>query len=200
MRGDWSDTLFPPQTTWNPVHALWGGIKAMPHDLNLSTYNSHLSTIGPLQLAIHVVQNHHVGEQRSHWDKTNKGNYHFKLCMFFVLSQCDSCSPAWRVLYVCTDPSSPHEKREETSVIHHRYSCMEATWFFPECVENDLIGYRACHQNIAGNQKNITFKDNYMLVAIRVQGFWRKEKKLTSLLKVSLAILKSLSLQRRVKD
>ena len=28
--------------------------------------------IGPLQLAIHVVQNRHAGEQKSHWDKTNK--------------------------------------------------------------------------------------------------------------------------------
>ena len=29
-------------------------------------------SIGPLQLAIHVVQNRHAGEQKSHWDKTNK--------------------------------------------------------------------------------------------------------------------------------
>ena len=28
--------------------------------------------IGPLQLAIHVVQNRHAGEQKSHWDKTDK--------------------------------------------------------------------------------------------------------------------------------
>ena len=28
--------------------------------------------IGPLQLAIHVVQNRHAGEQKSRWDKTNK--------------------------------------------------------------------------------------------------------------------------------
>ena len=27
--------------------------------------------IGPSQLAIHVVQNRHAGEQKSHWDKTN---------------------------------------------------------------------------------------------------------------------------------
>ena len=40
--------------------------------------------IGPLQLAIHVVQNRRVGGQKSHWDKTNKENYHFKLCMSFV--------------------------------------------------------------------------------------------------------------------
>ena len=31
-----------------------------------------LQIIGPLQLAIHVVQNRHAGEQKSHWDKTNK--------------------------------------------------------------------------------------------------------------------------------
>ena len=31
-----------------------------------------------LQLAIHVVQNHHAGMQKSHWDKTDKGNYHIK--------------------------------------------------------------------------------------------------------------------------
>ena len=40
--------------------------------------------IGPLQLAIHVIQNRHAGEQKSHWDKTNKGNYHSKLCVPFV--------------------------------------------------------------------------------------------------------------------
>ena len=40
--------------------------------------------IGPLQLDIHVVQNRHVGEQKSHWDKTNKGNYYLKLCLPFV--------------------------------------------------------------------------------------------------------------------
>ena len=43
-----------------------------------------LSSIDPLQLANHVVQNRRTGEQKSHWDKTNKGNYHLKLCMLFV--------------------------------------------------------------------------------------------------------------------
>ena len=33
-----------------------------------------------------VVQNRLAGEQKSHWDKTNKGNCHLKLCMSFVLS------------------------------------------------------------------------------------------------------------------
>ena len=40
--------------------------------------------IGPLQLANHVVQNCRTGEQKSHWDKTDKGNYHLQLCMPFV--------------------------------------------------------------------------------------------------------------------
>ena len=40
--------------------------------------------IGPLQVAVHVVQNRHAGEQKSHWDKTNKGNNHLKLCMLFI--------------------------------------------------------------------------------------------------------------------
>ena len=40
--------------------------------------------IGPLQLAIHVIQNRHAGEQKSHWDKTNEENYHSKLCVPFV--------------------------------------------------------------------------------------------------------------------
>ena len=42
--------------------------------------------IGPLQLVIHVVQNRRAGEQTSYWDKTNKENYHLKLCMSFCLS------------------------------------------------------------------------------------------------------------------
>ena len=42
------------------------------------------SAIGPLQLAIHVVQNRNAGMQKSHWDKTNKGNYHLKLYMPFI--------------------------------------------------------------------------------------------------------------------
>ena len=40
--------------------------------------------VGPLRVAIHVVQNRRVGEQKSHWDKTNKENYYLKLCMSFV--------------------------------------------------------------------------------------------------------------------
>ena len=61
-----------------------------------------------------------------------------------------------------------------------------------------MIGFRACHQNIAGKQKIFTFKDKYMHVAFEIQGFCqRKEKKLKiSLLKGSLAVLKSFRLQR----
>ena len=33
---------------------------------------------------IHMVKNHYTGEQKFHWDKTNKRNYHLKLCMPFV--------------------------------------------------------------------------------------------------------------------
>ena len=40
--------------------------------------------IGPLQLVIHVVQIRLAGEQKSHWDKTNKENYHLQLCMSFI--------------------------------------------------------------------------------------------------------------------
>ena len=42
-----------------------------------------------MQQAIHVVQNCRAGEQTSHWNKTNKGNYHLKLCVF-----CLSCPRA----------------------------------------------------------------------------------------------------------
>ena len=41
-------------------------------------------SIGPLQLAILVVQNRHAGMQKLHRDKTNIGNYHFKLSLPFV--------------------------------------------------------------------------------------------------------------------
>ena len=45
-----------------------------------------IRAIGPLQLVIHVVQNRSVGEQKSHWDKKNKENYHFKILYVFCLS------------------------------------------------------------------------------------------------------------------
>ena len=43
-----------------------------------------LGSIGLLQLAIHVVQNRHAGEQKSHWDKTNKRHTEFEMVLFFV--------------------------------------------------------------------------------------------------------------------
>ena len=56
--------------------------------------------IGPLQLAILVVQNRHAEKQKSHWDKTNKGNYHLKLCMPFVgLARVQLLCPSMAVLY-----------------------------------------------------------------------------------------------------
>ena len=58
------------------------------------------------------------------------------------------------------------------------------------------MAFRACCQNIAGNQKIITFTD-YTHVAFQIQGFrLRKEKKPKSSLTGSLAILKSFRLQR----
>ena len=32
----------------------------------------------PLQLAIHALENRHAGEQKSHWEKTIKGNYYLQ--------------------------------------------------------------------------------------------------------------------------
>ena len=56
--------------------------------------------IGPLQLAILVAQNRQAGAQKSHWDKTNKGNYHLKLCMPFVgLAPVRILRPSMAVLY-----------------------------------------------------------------------------------------------------
>ena len=34
--------------------------------------------ISPLHLVVRVVQNGLAGEQEMQWEKTNKGNYHFK--------------------------------------------------------------------------------------------------------------------------
>ena len=51
-------------------------------------YNSsiaqHSKIANYLQLAIHMVQNHYAGEQKSQWDKTNKRNYRLKLHIPFV--------------------------------------------------------------------------------------------------------------------
>ena len=56
--------------------------------------------IDPLQLSIHVAQNRHVGTQKWHWEKTNKGNYHLKLCVPFVgLTLVRLLRPNMAVLY-----------------------------------------------------------------------------------------------------
>ena len=72
-----------------------GGMNKCIGDTLIRNFTGLICLIGPFQLAIHMVQNRHAGEQNSHWDKTDKGNYHLKLCMcLFVLSQCYFCSPA----------------------------------------------------------------------------------------------------------
>ena len=74
------------------------------------TYLSFPKTmIGPLQLAIHVVQNRHTGEHR---DRTNQGFHNLKWWFpFFFLSQCDFCFPVWRFctlwLVSCKGPIDP---------------------------------------------------------------------------------------------
>ena len=58
----------------------------------VGTFYTTINSIGPFQLAIHVVQNHRAGEEKSQWNKTtNKGKYHLKIlyAILFVLSQCD---------------------------------------------------------------------------------------------------------------
>ena len=49
-------------------------------------YGRVTTKIGPLQVAVNVVQNRRTGEQKSHWDKTNKGNYHLIIMYAFCLS------------------------------------------------------------------------------------------------------------------
>ena len=68
-------------------HTPCGRVRHAREALTLLSFYS--KPIGPLQLAIHVVQNRRAGEQKSHRDKTNKENYHFKSCM-----SCLSCPSA----------------------------------------------------------------------------------------------------------
>ena len=42
------------------------------HTVCLQEKEGKMVSIGPLQLAIHVVQNCHAGEQQSYWDMINK--------------------------------------------------------------------------------------------------------------------------------
>ena len=55
-----------------------GGPIGSLYTAKLPPNKSNSQLIGPLQLAIHVVQNRHAGEQKLHWDKTNKGIHNFK--------------------------------------------------------------------------------------------------------------------------
>ena len=48
------------------------------HRINLYPVDSHSTSHSG------VVQNRRAGEQKSHWDKTNKENYNLELCMSFV--------------------------------------------------------------------------------------------------------------------
>ena len=50
------------------------------------------SGIGPLQLAIHVVQNRQAGEQKSHWDKTKKQKTEIILNGNFLCLSCPSAT------------------------------------------------------------------------------------------------------------
>ena len=62
-----------------------------------------INTIGPLQLAIHVVHNRHAGEQvnepRMDWGKTGKGIIILNnvSAVFLLSQQCITCSPVWRI-------------------------------------------------------------------------------------------------------
>ena len=68
---------------------------------------------GPLQLAIYVVQNRHPVEQKSHWDKTNRGNYLLKLIM------CSFClfNLVTRALLRGLPTSKAREKRPGDEVV-----------------------------------------------------------------------------------
>ena len=52
-----------------------------------------LTSMGPLQLSDHVVQNHQTGEQMTHWDMLNIENSNW--VALFNMSQCVICSPVW---------------------------------------------------------------------------------------------------------
>ena len=51
-------------------HTPCGRVRLAREALTLLLFYS--KPIGPLQLAIHVVQNRRAGEQKSHWDMANK--------------------------------------------------------------------------------------------------------------------------------
>ena len=71
------------------------GIKAMSRGINVLKYSRS--------------KNGHDGEQKSHWDKTNKGHYHLKLCIF----SCLSCPRATFALSTPHPPLPPLAKALE---------------------------------------------------------------------------------------
>ena len=81
---------------WNAYYQdWWGKVAVILLLFCLFAFLQHWT--GPLQLAIHVVQNHHAREQEKHWEKTTKEIIILKdLSPLFVLSKCLSCSPVWR--------------------------------------------------------------------------------------------------------
>ena len=52
------------------------------------------TSMGPLQLSNHVVQNRQIGEHMTHWAILNKDNSN--LVALFNMPQCVICSPVWR--------------------------------------------------------------------------------------------------------
>ena len=65
--------------------------------LNVS-WKRVVSVLSPL--ALNSCARSHIGTQKSHWDKTNKVNYHLKLCVPFVgLDHSATLRPNMPVLY-----------------------------------------------------------------------------------------------------
>ena len=75
---------------------MYGGMHVMFGGLGDKWYKQ---LIGPLQLVIYAVQNYHAEEQKSHWEKTIKWNYHLKLYMPFV---CLVPEPHEGLIFDCT--------------------------------------------------------------------------------------------------
>ena len=62
------------------------GIKAISRGINLFKIQQPPPHNRPFAASYSRGINGHDGEQKSLWDKTNKGNYHLKLCIFSCLS------------------------------------------------------------------------------------------------------------------
>ena len=64
--------------TWRYYWSLWDLSGAKRHKTYLFMVLLFSVVIGPLQLIVTWYKTRHVGTQETHWDKTNKENYHFK--------------------------------------------------------------------------------------------------------------------------